>query len=224
VEKPLALILEDAEKVAAAVAQGDTLLTVGFNRRFAPTVVALREAISSVTGPRQFLYRINAPLLPAGHWTADPVEGGGRLIGEGCHFIDLVCHLADSEVASVSGGFLGSCGPSAAQDNFSAVLRFQNGDLATVVYSGQGNPALPKERLEAFAGGKAFVLDDFLRLSAYGIRLTSSPPERPDKGFHQHLAHFFAAVRGEGSLVTTAQDWLRVARVIEALLNPGLPQ
>jgi predicted dehydrogenase/threonine dehydrogenase-like Zn-dependent dehydrogenase len=220
VEKPLALTLADAEAVRDEVARNDGLLTVGYNRRHAPLIARLREAIGSGGEPRQMLYRVNAPLMPRSHWTLDPVEGGGRLIGEGCHFIDLVCFLAGSEVAEVSGGFLGAAaGASPAQDNFALTIRFRNSDLATVVYSGQGNPALAKERLEVFVGGKAFVLDDFVRLTGYGTRLDAAPSSAGDKGFRGHLGNFFAAVRGTAPLVTTAADGVRVAQIIETLVH-----
>ncbi len=220
VEKPLALTLPDAEEVAAMVRETGGLLTIGFNRRLAPTTAALRMALSGVTGPRQFLYRVNAPLMPPSHWSLDPLEGGGRLVGEGCHFIDLVCYLAASDLTAASIAFLGAAArASAAQDNFSIVLRFENGDLATIVYSGEGNPGLAKERLEVFAGGRAYVLDDFVRLSAHGTRLASPVPERPDKGFRGHLANFFDAVRGDAALVTTVEDGVRVARIIENMMR-----
>jgi predicted dehydrogenase len=221
-EKPLALSLADAEAVEEAVVREGGLLTIGFNRRLAPHTVALREALATAGQPRQFLYRVNAPLVPAGHWSLDPVEGGGRLIGEGCHFIDLVCYLAGSEVEGISGGFLGAgAKASAAQDNFALTLRFQNGDLATVVYSGQGNPGLAKERLEVFAGGKAFVLDDFSRLTTHGARLSAPALSKADKGFRAHLANFLAAVRGEEPLLTTVHDGVRVARIIDRLVHAG---
>ncbi|HUF35650.1 MAG TPA: bi-domain-containing oxidoreductase [Gemmatimonadales bacterium] len=220
VEKPLALTLADAEAVRDEAARRDGLLTIGFNRRHAPLVVRLREALAGTGGPRQLLYRVNAPPVPLGHWTLDPTEGGGRLVGEGCHFIDLVCYLADSEVTEVRGGFLGAgAGASPAQDNFALTLRFRNGDLATVVYSGQGNAGLEKERLEIFAGGKALVLDDFTRLTGHGLRLPAGAPAGSDKGFRGHLANFLAAVRGTAPLVTTAQDGVRAAAVIDRLVR-----
>jgi predicted dehydrogenase/threonine dehydrogenase-like Zn-dependent dehydrogenase len=220
VEKPLALTLSDAEAVRDEVARRNGLLTIGFNRRHAPLIARLRDAIRGSGEPRQFLYRVNAPLLPRSHWTLDPVAGGGRLVGEGCHFIDLVCFLAESEPAEVSGGFVGAAAnASPAQDSFTLTIRFQNGDLATVVYSGQGNPALEKERLEVFTGGQAFVLDDYARLTGYGVRLQTPRSVPPDKGFRAHLANFLGAVRGEAELVTTAADGVRVAWIIQALLR-----
>ena len=220
VEKPLALTLADAEAVRDEVAERDGLLTIGYNRRHAPLLVRLRQLLASAGGPRQFLYRVNAPLLPRNHWTLDPVEGGGRLVGEGCHFIDLVCYLAGSEPVEVSGGFLGAAAAaSPAQDNVALTLRFANGDLGTVVYSGQGNPGLEKERLEVFTGGKAFVLDDFLRLTAHGATAPPTAPAAPDKGFRGQLANFFDAVRGTAPLVTTAADGVRVAWVIDRLVR-----
>lgn len=218
VEKPMAMTVSGAEGVAAAVREADGLLTVGFNRRFAPTVEALVRALATAPGPRQFLYRVNALPVPLGHWTLDPLEGGGRLVGEGCHFIDLLCFLADSDVADATGAFVGGMNPLVPpHDNFAATLRFANGDIGTVIYSGQGALGTSKERLEVFSAGRVFVIDDFLRLDVHGARSGGVALRRADKGFRGHLENFFDAVRGRATLRTTADDGVRVARIIEAL-------
>jgi len=218
VEKPMAMTVSEAELVAAAVAEMDGLLTVGFNRRFAPTVEALARALETAASPRQFLYRVNALPVPLGHWTLDPLEGGGRLVGEGCHFIDLLCFLADSDVAEATGSFVGGMNPLVPpHDNFSATLRFANGDIATVIYSGQGAGGMSKERLEVFSAGSVFVIDDFLRLDVHGARTGGLALRRADKGFRGQLENFFDAVRGRATLRTTVDDGVRVARIIEAL-------
>jgi predicted dehydrogenase len=222
VEKPMAMSVADAEALVSAVREARCLLTVGYNRRFAPAVLALRGMVGESGAPRQFLYRVNAVPVPPGHWTLDPVQGGGRLIGEGCHFIDLICYLADSEVTGVTGSFIGGGNLLASpRDNFAITMRFANGDVGTVVYSGQGGSGLAKERLEVFSAGRSFVLEDFRRVDAYGVRIPPVIVERGDKGFRGHLENFFAAVRGSASLRTTAEDGLRVARVIEAAALMG---
>lgn len=216
VEKPLTLTLADAENLAKLVRQGNGLLTIGFNRRFAPCIKSLQNALLTSPRPRQFLYRINAPVIPADHWTLDPEVGGGRLIGEGCHFIDMICYLANSEIAKVEGNFLGSSSPlNFSKDNFSIIMRFENGDLGTVVYSGQGNAEYGKERLEVYSGGRVFVIDDFSSFRGYGISIPALDLKRIDKGFKAHLGNFFSAVRGEAELVTTIDDWLCVAMIID---------
>jgi predicted dehydrogenase/threonine dehydrogenase-like Zn-dependent dehydrogenase len=219
VEKPLTLTLADAEMLDELVRKHNGLLTIGFNRRCAPSVVALKKMLLQSQGPRQFLYRINAPVLPSDHWLLDPEIGGGRLIGEGCHFIDLICYLANSEVVKVAGGFLGSDSPILrSRDNFAITICFANGDIGTIVYSGQGNANLSKERIEVFVAGRVVVIDDFKSFKGYGVSVPVLELKRPDKGFRAHLENFFSAVKGESELVTTVDDGLRVAMIIEKML------
>ena len=170
-------------------------------------------------GPRQFLYRINAPVLPSNHWLIDPEIGGGRLIGEGCHFIDLICYMADSEVVKVIGGFLGSDSPILqSRDNFAITICFANGDMGTIVYSGQSNVNLSKELIEIFVAGRVFVIDDFKSLQSYGVKKDIIKTHGQDKGFKSHLKTFFDALRGKAELITTVDDGVRVARIIECIL------
>jgi predicted dehydrogenase len=162
------------------------------------------------------LYRINAPVIPADHWTLDPDTGGGRFVGEGCHFIDLICYLANSEVVKVVGGFLGSDSPTLrSRDNLAITICFANGDIGTIVYSGQGNANLSKERIEVFVAGRVVVIDDFKSFKGYGISVPVLELKRPDKGFRAHLDNFFSTVRGKSELVTAVDDWLRVAMIID---------
>lgn len=220
VEKPLALTLSDAEGLAKLVKDRKGLLSIGFNRRCAPSVAALRKKLLKSPSPRQFLYRINAPVLPPDHWLIDPEIGGGRLIGEGCHFIDLICYLADSEVVKVTGGFLGNDWPILrSRDNFAITICFANGDMGTIVYSGQGNANLSKELIEVFVAGRVFVIDDFKSLQSYGVKNDMIKTNGQDKGFKSHLKTFFDAVRGKSGLITTVDDGVRVARIIEHVLD-----
>ena len=220
VEKPLALTLSDAESVAKLVRDRKGLLSIGFNRRCASSVKELKKLLVNSPKPRQFLYRINAPVLPSDHWLLDPEIGGGRLIGEGCHFIDLVCYLADSEVVKISGGFLGSDSPILhSRDNFAITICFANGEIGTIVYSGQGNANLSKELIEVFVAGRVFVIDDFISLQSYGVKKDTIKTHGQDKGFKSHLKTFFDAVRGKTELITTVNDGVRVARIIEHILD-----
>jgi len=220
VEKPLTLTLSEANILSKLVYENNGLLTIGFNRRFAPTVLSLKNILKNYNIPKHYLYRVNAPLLPFDHWTMDPEIGGGRLIGEGCHFIDLICYLAGSEILKISGGFLGSESEGIpAGDNFSITLCFANGDLGTIIYSGQGNSALSKERIEVFFGGNVLILDDFINLKGYGIKTYFSSLKKTDKGFKGHLNNYFEAIRGKSDLTTTVNDGLRVATIIDAFLN-----
>ena len=151
VEKPLALTWEQLDEVESAVA-ADSVLMVGFNRRFAPLVERLQAELGQIDD-LVLSMRVNAGPLPDDHWLHDPEDGGGRLLGEGCHFVDLLSHLAGSPAVSGHAVAVPQPGrPIECSDSFTAHIRFGNA-VGTLVYSGGGDPRLPKERLEAFGGG-----------------------------------------------------------------------
>jgi prepilin-type processing-associated H-X9-DG protein len=210
VEKPLALNLEDCQKVCEAVAQAGVLLTVGFNRRFAPAVRELHQLLSSIPGPKMLTYRVNAGYLPADHWTLDSFQGGGRIIGEGCHFFDLLYYLTGAEPIRISASLAGALdGQSKDPANLNANIVFADGSVGNLLYTALGHKDLPKERLEVFAGGRAFVMDDFKSLETYGIQSTGARSPQGDKGHMQLLQNFCQAVLGAAPLEITAQDGLR---------------
>ncbi|MBU0474995.1 MAG: bi-domain-containing oxidoreductase [Bacteroidetes bacterium] len=218
VEKPLALTIKDTFKVADEIKKSNGLLTIGYNRRFSPLIQTLLNNLSKIRGTKHILYRINSQILPEGHWTLDPVEGGGRLIGEGCHFIDLICYISGSEVREVSAKFISSDNKSViSRDNYTITLKFENGDLGTIFYSGQGNSSLPKELLEIYVGGNTFVIDDFKELKTFGYG-KSLKFNKAEKGFTEQLNNFFNAVRAKEDLVTTISDEIRVAEIINEII------
>ncbi|CAN5668024.1 bi-domain-containing oxidoreductase [soil metagenome] len=195
VEKPLALSAEELSEIEAALGQ-DSLLMVGFNRRFAPLFERLRGEIAGCTD-LTLAMRVNAGPLPADHWLHDPEEGGGRLLGEGCHFVDLLATLAGSRAVSAHAVAVPQPGrPIECSDSFSAHMRFE-GAVGTLVYSGGGDVRLPKERLELFGGGVSAVLDDFRKLELYRGGKRHEWKAAQDKGHRAELARFLGAVRGE---------------------------
>ncbi|MEP6742955.1 MAG: bi-domain-containing oxidoreductase [bacterium] len=209
-EKPLALTLEDCQSVCQEVAKAGVLLTVGFNRRFAPTVRELKNVLDSIPGPKMITYRVNAGYLPPDHWTLDPSQGGGRIIGEGCHFFDLLYYLTGAEPVRIAATMAGVPeGKSKDPANMGASVTFADGSVGILLYTVIGHKDLPKERLEVFADGKAFTLDDFKTLQAYGVQYKKSPTVQGDKGHAQLLRHFCDAVRGKTTLEITAEDGLR---------------
>ncbi len=224
VEKPLALFEEELSEVEAALATGGPLM-VGFNRRFAPLVVRLREELASVAAPT-LLARVNAGPLAADHWLHDPKEGGGRLIGEGCHFVDLLAHLAGSRAVWVQAAAVPQPErPLECSDAVAATLRFATGAVGNFLYSGGGDPRLPKERLEAFGGGLAAVLDDLRRLELYRAGRRKVEKGRQDKGHRAQIAHFLAAVRDETE-PPPVETYLASTRTTLALvesIRTGLP-
>jgi predicted dehydrogenase/threonine dehydrogenase-like Zn-dependent dehydrogenase len=195
VEKPPCLSRQELSEIESArtraAVRGDTLTAmVGFNRRWAPMVRELRDVLSNVREPLMLQYRVNAGFLPASHWTQD-AEEGGRLIGEGCHFLDVLVDLANSRVREVTTQALPDSGRYR-QDNFITTLTFDNGSVGTLTYLANASSAAGKERIEISGGGVTARLEDFRRLAIDGPGNTSvrrSAWLRQDKG---HRGEFVA--------------------------------
>jgi predicted dehydrogenase len=224
VEKPLALTEEELEEVERALGAGGVLM-VGFNRRFAPLTERLRSELAGI--PDLVLSaRVNAGPLPAEHWLHDPEEGGGRLLGEGCHFVDLLADLAGARIVSAHAVAVPHPErPIEASDALAGTLRFASGAVATLVYTGGGDPKLPKERIEAFGGGLAAVLDDFRRLELYRAGKRTEVKSKQDKGHRAQIARFLDAAAGRAE-APPAETYLGATRATLALaesLRTGLP-
>jgi predicted dehydrogenase len=195
VEKPLALNDAELAEVEAALPPG-ALLMVGFNRRFAPLVERLVDELSGIPS-LALLVRVNAGPLPEDHWLHDSELGGGRLIGEGCHFVDLLAHVARARVTSVYGAAVPHPDrPIDCSDDLVGTFRFEGGSVGTLVYSGSGDTRLPKERVEAFGGGVAAIIDDFRRLEIYRHGKHSLHKSRQDKGHRAEIGRFVSVLRG----------------------------
>jgi predicted dehydrogenase/threonine dehydrogenase-like Zn-dependent dehydrogenase len=198
VEKPLALDHEGLLEVEAALSPG-ALLMVGYNRRFAPLVERLRAELEGVAA-RALLVRVNAGPLPEEHWLHDPEEGGGRLLGETCHFVDLLAHLAGARPVSAYAVAVPHPVRGIEQsDDVVGTLRFANGGVGTLLYTGSGDSRLSKERVEAYGGGLAAVLDDFRRLELYRGGKRAVFKSGQDKGHRAEIKLFLDAVRGEAA-------------------------
>ena len=164
VEKPLAVTAEQLDTISQALtADRQKLITVGFNRRFAPLALRLQEFLAARSEPLFMHYRINAGNIPLNHWTRDPVQGGGRIIGEGCHFVDFLTYLAGAAPLSVTAIALPDIGRYH-EDNVSMSFTFPDGSVGVVDYLANGDKSFPKERVEVFCGGRIAVLDDFRML------------------------------------------------------------
>jgi polar amino acid transport system substrate-binding protein len=169
VEKPLALTCAEWQRVAVAHEGAPaSQLMIGFNRRFAPLTDRLRAHFIDCGAPLAISIRVNAGAIPNDHWIQSPAIGGGRLVGEGCHFIDLACAIAGARPVEVHAAAVAKADRSPrTNDSVAATLRFANGALATVLYLADGSKALAKESVEVFGGGRAAVLSDFRRLDLY---------------------------------------------------------
>ena len=165
-EKPPALNIEELQDIADALQGEKPLFTVGYNRRFAPLAQQLKEFFTGRTDPLWMHYRVNAGAIPPTHWLHDPKIGGGRIIGEACHFIDFLVFLTGKLPEAVIAQGLPE-EPPYHEDNLTMTFEFEDGSLGTVSYLANGDRALPKERIEVFCGGKSAVLDDFRLLECY---------------------------------------------------------
>ncbi len=204
VEKPMTMTVADARELAGAVERRGTLLTVGFNRRFSPHAARLKELLDPIASTRSLVYRVNAGALPPEHWLLDPVEGGGRLLGEGVHFFDMLRFLAGADPVRVR-----SVSPAGKErDEAIVAIEFGNGSIGTVIYAGGGASGLGKERIEVFAGGASFVLDDYRSLEVHGLGKEGLKTRTVEKGQREQLENFHRALRGEASLGVTAEDGL----------------
>jgi predicted dehydrogenase len=219
VEKPLCLTMgewgewgEIAGEGWGEGEQGATapMLMVGFNRRFAPQVQKIKELLAGVTGPKALVMTVNAGAIPAAHWTQDPAVGGGRIIGEACHFIDLLRFLAGAPIERAVAVALDA----ATRDSVSISLRFADGSLGTILYLANGSKAFPKERLEVFAAGRVLQLDNFRRLTGFGWPgFKKLNLWRQDKGQQACAAAFVQALRSGGPAPIPLAEILEVSRV-----------
>jgi predicted dehydrogenase len=199
-EKPLALTREELESVLAAAAGAGGIIAVGFNRRFSPLLGTLRDFLSAPGHHLAASYRISAGRLEAGHWTHDLDEGGGRILGEVCHFVDSLRFLADADIEVVHAtGHGAHKAPIQARDSVGVNLTFADGSIGMILYVAEGSPAVPKERLEAYSADRTGILDDYRRLELLGPRRRRTVrSRRRDKGHDQEVDAFLRAVeRGE---------------------------
>jgi predicted dehydrogenase len=221
VEKPLAMNMAELDSIEKAYAERGAqhlpIVTVGFNRRFAPHVVKVGHLLDDMVGPKSFVMTVNAGSIPAEHWTQDPDEGGGRVIGEACHFIDLLRFLARSPISRVYAIPLRDASSAAIPDTCTISLSFTNGSIGTIHYFANGHKSMPKERLEVFVQGRVIRLENFRKLDAYGWPgAPSMPLWRQDKGQKACAAAFVRAI-GMGIPPIPFDEMIEVARVtIEA--------
>lgn len=228
VEKPLCLHTGELEEIVTAWNAGagnagterpdPPRLMVGFNRRFAPMVRKLREFLRPFDEPRMMHYRVNAGHIPPEHWTQDLEQGGGRIVGEVCHFVDTLSFLAGATPERVEVQALPN-GGRYRDDNLVATLTFPDGSLGTITYVANGDSALPKERCEVFCGGAAAVLDNFRRLELFrnGRRRVETARLTQDKGHRGELRAFFDALRRHEASPIPFADIVEVTRITLAM-------
>lgn len=216
VEKPLCLTEEELDAIRAVyqdkAAKGLQLI-VGFNRRFSPHAEKARRFFGRRENPLVMLYRINAGKIPAEHWIQDPVVGGGRLIGEACHFVDYMQAMCGARPSSVFAQRVGRQTSGMTDDQCVISLTFADGSVGSVIYTAGGNSGLAKERFEAHADGKSLIMDDFHETHLYSgsQREVFKTPKR-DKGFNAEINHLVQAVEQGSPSVMSFDDMAAVTR------------
>lgn len=228
VEKPLAMTAEELEEIKEVyeVLPSPRLL-VGFNRRFAPSSVKAKQEFNNCGEPLVINYRVNAGFIPGDHWVHDKTLGGGRIIGEVCHFIDLMQYFTDAVPVRVYADCIDTSSDKIKNlDNISITVKFSDGSLGNIVYLANGDKSMPKERIEIFGGGKAVLMDDFKKISVYNNNKTVSA-NIFGKGHKEEVVAFLEAIKtgsdspiSFGSLYFTT---LATFKILDAI-STGLPQ
>ncbi len=218
VEKPLAITVVGLDEIERALAtrtrrgEAQLLLMVGFNRRFAPHVLRIRELLAVVAEPKAFVMTVNAGAIPSAHWTQDAAAGGGRIVGEACHFIDLLRHLARAPIVRHHVSAIIS--DQQPVDRATITLDFGDGSIGTIHYLSNGHRSVPKERLEVFVAGRVLQLDNFRSLRAYGWPgFTRMNLWRQDKGHDACAKAFIDALTSGQPAPIPLDEVLEVARV-----------
>ncbi len=216
VEKPLCLKADELENIREKVAETGLHVFVGFNRRYSPFLKYLKKELENLGGPYFLLYRVNAGFIPANHWVHNPVEGGGRLIGEGCHFFDTFNYLVgkEKEITELHCESIPVDGKKiVARDNFYSALRYSDGSIALLTYITIGSTEAGKEYLEVHSGNISYVVNDFIELKSYGttIKVKGASDRKwtlssADKGHKQQLIEIAKALKGEESEAITFEE------------------
>ena len=224
VEKPLSIDLcgimeiESAHKdrcdIALSKGGGSPHLMVGYNRRFAPQIKKMKQLLQPISEPKSFIMTINAGAIPLDHWTQSASIGGGRIIGEACHFIDLMRYLAGNRIVSVQSRCLGkSSGGTISEDSATITLGFEDGSFGNIIYLANGSTDFPKERIEVFTSGRALQLNNFRSLRGYGWPgFKKMNLWQQDKGQYPCALAFLEAIEKGGSAIPLDQIF-EVAKV-----------
>ncbi|AWA49328.1 MULTISPECIES: bi-domain-containing oxidoreductase [Acinetobacter] len=220
VEKPLALHVDEIDRIEQLYQQQSTTdrysrVMVGFNRRFAPQVQKMKALLDTVKEPKSFIMTMNAGAIPADHWTQDLQIGGGRIIGEACHFIDLMRFLAGSKIVSIQARRMGETDAvQVLEDKASMTFGFEDGSFGTIFYLANGASSFPKERIEVFTAGRVLQLDNFRKLKGFGWPgFNKMNLWRQDKGQEACAAAFVESIRQGQPTPIPADEIFEVARV-----------
>jgi predicted dehydrogenase/threonine dehydrogenase-like Zn-dependent dehydrogenase len=209
VEKPLAITPEQLKNVMECTDKG--IITLGFNRRFSPHIQAIKNSLGNQPGPLNIIATMNAGFIPYNMWMHDMEVGGGRIISEACHFIDLCAYIANSKVKSVCMNALGTT-PEINTDNASILLKFENGSNAVVNYFANGSKAYSKERLEVFSQERTYIMDNFRQTKGYGVKGFKDISTKINKGHEAQFEKYINAIKQGGEPIIALKDIINVTK------------
>jgi len=195
-EKPLCLTIDELDRIEAAYRNSKGELFCGMNRRYAPLIQQIKSELSTDKIPAVYDYIANAGFIPEDHWTQDEKAGGGRIIGEACHFVDVIQYLDGSEMLSLGISFAqNEAYPK--KDNAIITLRFESGAIGNIIYTSMGSKKYPKEQLRVFSNGKIFEMDNYIKIHKYGSVKKSKVKLKQNKGIKNEYEYIYNVVKGE---------------------------
>ncbi|MDP2058281.1 MAG: Gfo/Idh/MocA family oxidoreductase, partial [Flavobacteriaceae bacterium] len=197
VEKPLALNHEELNDIIETYQKNNGVITVGFNRRFSPFATKMKALLGNANTPINVIATMNAGMIPSNVWVHDLKVGGGRIIGEACHFIDLISFLTGSKVTEVCMNAMG-VNPQENTDNASILLKYENGSTGVVNYFANGSKSYSKERVEVYSQERTLVLDNWRSLRGYGFKGFSKMKSKMDKGHAAQFSQLVAQIEKKG--------------------------
>jgi predicted dehydrogenase len=218
VEKPLALNPSQLEAIEKACHQHRKTVTVGYNRRFSPHIVKMKNLIGQDDGSLNIIATMNAGFIPPEVWVHDPETGGGRIVGEACHFIDLITFLAGSPIESVCMSGLGT-NPGRTTDNASILIKCLNGSQGIINYFSNGHKSYSKERIEVYSMGRTLILDNFRKLTGYGFKGFTSLKTKLDKGHGEQFTLLLGRIQTGGEPLIPLDSLLNSTRASFAAIE-----
>ena len=215
VEKPMGITLKECLDVYNAVKTSQKQYTIGFNRRYSPFIKIAKDLLKNRNNPIIINYRIANTFLSGAHWTFDPEVGGGPIIGEFCHFIDLILYLMNSEPIELTarGGSL-SHKDSEVYDNCVVIIKFKNNSIANLIYTDLNGPNMSKERIEIYCGDSSIIIDDFIELKTSGFDFGNMILNQQDKGHNREIEAVINANLGKEELLLDINDAIKAMDLV----------
>jgi predicted dehydrogenase/threonine dehydrogenase-like Zn-dependent dehydrogenase len=215
VEKPMGLTLKECQSVYEIVKKSNKNYFIGFNRRFSPFITITKELLHNTSNPIIINYRISSQFIPGSHWVFNPKVGGGPIIGEFCHFIDLVLYLTNSNpIEVIARGGAMSHKNTQVFDSCVVILKFENGSIANLIYTDLNGPKMSKERIEIYSGDSAIIIDDFLKFNTSGFDFGNLLLNEQDKGHKDEVENIIHSNLGSKDALVSVDDALKSMEIV----------